>query len=235
MNNERLIPLHTINNEKFAALVLSDNKIALSKINLMDGTINEIHSATLRYNEYALSPTRLFFYFSAFDCKHQTIHFYRYKSTDFSNPQKMSISLKQFVLDLEYRQSIYSKLIYLDEQYVLIFIALKPIQDDLSFYDCILLINIENGEVSSINPNSPNSDSLLPADFFQNTTEVIKKRESDLKPFEIKETNLYKSFVNDAKPIYYPYVMDLYHRKQGREFLLYDGELSYSLHLTTIN
>ncbi|WP_427109030.1 hypothetical protein [Lysinibacillus xylanilyticus] len=168
MNKNQLIPIKKIE-EKFEAISLNKDKIVYSEVNLNDGTIKDIQQLEICYDEIALSTLNDELCISEIDIKKKTINFHRFNLKTFSNICVLTLDLNNYFCSEELNGDVhYSKLIYLNTQYLLYFVTKSSVKHGQPFYQYIFLINTTTGEIKILNPKLPNGDNLLRLDIFKN-------------------------------------------------------------------
>ncbi|MGY4795322.1 hypothetical protein ACVNNN_09975 [Lysinibacillus fusiformis] len=187
MNNNQLIPTNEIK-EEFEAILLEHDSIAHCEINLKNGTIKNIHQLDTSYDEFALDTVNNEFCFSLKD--KNNINFYRMNLQTFSQINAITLHLNNYFSSEELKdESYYSKLIYLNHQYLLYWITKRAINYGHPFYQCIFLVNTSTGEIKQLNPYLPNGDNLLRLDsskniYLSNQNHFLLVKTGRIRPFE---------------------------------------------------
>jgi len=187
LNNKQLIPTNEIK-EEFEAILLEHASIAHCEINLKNGTIKNIQRLDTRYDEFALDIMNNEFCFSLKE--KNNINFYRINLETFNQIHAITLNLNNYFSSEEIKdESYYSKLIYLNPQYLLYFITKREINYGRPFYQCIFLINTSTGEIKRLNPYLPNGDNLLRLDtskniYLSNHNHLLLLKTGRIRPFE---------------------------------------------------
>lgn len=166
MSNKQLIPTNEVK-EEFEAILVEKDNIAHCEINLKNGTIKNNQRFDTRYDEFALDTVNNEFCFSL--KANNSINFHRINLQTFSQINAITLDLNNYFSSEELKEeSYYSKLIYLNHQYLLYFITKREMNYGRPFYQCIFLINTSTGEIKRLNPYLPNGDNLLRLDTSKN-------------------------------------------------------------------
>lgn len=187
MNNKQLIPTNEIK-EEFEAILLEHASIAHCEINLKNGTIKNIQRLDTRYDEFALDILNNEFCFSLKE--KNNINFHRINLETFNQIHAITLNLNNYFSSEELKEeSYYSKLIYLNHQYLLYFITKREMNYGHPFYQCIFLINTSTGEIKRLNPYLPNGDNLLRLDtskniYLSNHHHFLLLKTGRIRPFE---------------------------------------------------
>jgi len=135
LNNKQLFPTNEIK-EEFEAILLEHASIAHCEINLKNGRIKNIQRLDTRYDEFALDIMNNEFCFSLKE--KNNINFYRINLETFNQIHAITLNLNNYFSSEEIKdESYYSKLIYLNPQYLLYFITKREINYGRPFYQCI--------------------------------------------------------------------------------------------------
>ena len=121
MSNKQLIPTNEVK-EEFEAILLEHASIAHCEINLENGTIKNNQRFDTHYDEFALDTVNNEFCFSL--KANNSINFHRINLQTFSQINAITLDLNNYFSSEELKEeSYYSKLIYLNHQYLLYFIT----------------------------------------------------------------------------------------------------------------
>lgn len=168
LNKNQLIPINEIK-EKFEAISLDNDSIVHCEINLNDGTIKNMQRLDISFDEIALNTVNNELCISEKNTRGDVITFQRIDLKTFSQKHAITLNLNNyFSPDELMEESHYSRLIYLNHQYLLYFITKSEIKYGQPFYQYIILVNTATGETKIINPVLPNGDNLLRLDIFKN-------------------------------------------------------------------
>ncbi len=209
LNNKELIPTTEIK-EEFEAILLENDCIAHCEINLKNGTIKNIQRLDTSYDEIALDTVNNEFCFTLKD--KNNINFHRVNLQKFSQINAITLNLNDYFSSEELKdESYYSKLIYLNHQYLLYFITKREINYGLPFYQCIFLVNTSTGEIKRLNPLLPNGDNLLRLDIFKNIylsnhNHFLLLKTGRIRPFE--KQSMYKNV--DIENLYHDHLESIY-------------------------
>lgn len=209
LNNKKLIPTNEIK-EEFEAVLLEKDNIAHCEINLKSGTIKNIQRLDISYDEIALDTVNNEFCFTLKD--KNNINFHRVNLQKFSQINAITLNLNDYFSSEELKdESYYSKLIYLNHQYLLYFITKREINYGLPFYQCIFLVNTSTGEIKQLNPVLPNGDNLLRLDtskniYLSNHNHLLLLKTGRIRPFE--KQSMYKRV--DIEDPYHDHLESIY-------------------------
>lgn len=166
MSNKQLIPTNEIK-EEFEAILVEKDSIAHCEINLKNGTIKNNQRFDTHYDEFALDTVNNEFCFSL--KANNSINFHKINLQTFSQINAITLDLNNYFSSEELKEeSYYSKLIYLNHQYLLYWITKREMNYGRPFYQCIFLVNTSTGEIKRLNPYLPNGDNLLRLDTSKN-------------------------------------------------------------------
>ncbi|MCS1390944.1 hypothetical protein NXZ77_05145 [Lysinibacillus boronitolerans] len=166
MSNKQLIPTNEVK-EEFEAILVERDSIAHCEINLKNGTIKNNQRFDTHYDEFALDTVNNEFCFSL--KANNSINFHRINLQTFSQINAITLDLNNYFSSEELKEeSYYSKLIYLNHQYLLYWITKREMNYGRPFYQCIFLVNTSTGEIKRLNPYLPNGDNLLRLDTSKN-------------------------------------------------------------------
>lgn len=166
LSNKQLIPTNEVK-EEFEAILVERDSIAHCEINLKNGTIKNNQRFDTHYDEFALDTVNNEFCFSL--KANNSINFHRINLQTFSQINAITLDLNNYFSSEELKEeSYYSKLIYLNHQYLLYWITKRAMNYGRSFYQCIFLVNTSTGEIKRLNPYLPNGDNLLRLDTSKN-------------------------------------------------------------------
>lgn len=209
MNNKQLFPTNEIK-EEFEAILLEHASIAHCEINLKNGTLKNIQRLDTSYDEIALDTMNNEFCFSLKD--KNNINFHRINIQTFSQINAITLNLNDYFSSEELKdESYYSRLIYLNHQYLLYFITKRGINYGLPFYQCIFLVNTSTGEIKRLNPLLPNGDNLLRLDtskniYLSNHNHFLLLKTGRISPFE--KQSMYKNV--DIENPYHDHLESIY-------------------------
>ncbi|MFJ6268049.1 hypothetical protein ACIQGW_24165 [Lysinibacillus xylanilyticus] len=205
----QLIPTNEIK-EKFEAISLNDDNIVHCEINLNDGTIKDIQRLDICYDEIALNTVNNELCFSVKD--KNVINFHRINLKTFNQIHAITLNLNNYFSSEELKEeSHYSKLIYLNHQYLLYFITKRAIKYAQPFYQYIFLVNTTTGEIKILNPILPIGDNLLRLDilkniYLSNNNHFLLLKTGRIQAFE--KQSMYKKV--DLKNPYYDHLESIY-------------------------
>ncbi|WP_016995136.1 hypothetical protein [Lysinibacillus boronitolerans] len=135
MSNKQLIPTNEVK-EEFEAILVEKDSIAHCEINLKNGTIKNNQRFDTHYDEFALDTVNNEFCFSL--KANNSINFHRINLQTFSQINAITLDLNNYFSSEELKEeSYYSKLIYLNHQYLLYFITKREMNYGRPFYQCI--------------------------------------------------------------------------------------------------
>ncbi|MBL3729998.1 hypothetical protein JIN86_10320 [Lysinibacillus sp. HST-98] len=209
MNNKQLIPTNEIN-EEFEAILVENDSIAHCEIHLKNGTIKNKQQLNTRYDEFALDTVNNEFCFSLKD--KNSINFHRINLQTFSQINAVTLNLYNYFSSEELKdESYYSKLIYLNHQYLLYFISKREMNYGHPFYQCIFLVNTSTGEIKRLSPLLPNGDNLLRLDtskniYLSNHNHLLLLKTGRIRPFE--KQSMYKNV--DIENPYHDHLESIY-------------------------